>query len=334
MLDLVPDNSGEVSWIKLSSGLSGAGWTWALKARQVISSLFGSNEVPVTNAIARECGIGSGSASTLLAMSAPMVLRFLSRRVYDEGWSMRDLGTKLETEVPAIRSALPVGLSDVLLPRVGASSTSPVIAQSIRHDWSAAGWIGTMTLGLLALGGFWLWTQVRRPSNFTSATLGTANRMVDETAGVGRFVTRQLPGNVVINVPPNGVESRLLDIVQGRGMARTSWLDFDRLTFASGSAAIGAGSSAELDNVAAILKGYPTVNVTIAGFTDDVGSKERNLQLSRERAESVKNELVARGVAPDRLFTQGLGEQVASADKYGSAGRPRNRHVSLQVAER
>jgi outer membrane protein OmpA-like peptidoglycan-associated protein len=305
MLDLVPDNSGEVSWAKLTSGLSSSRWQWALRARQIVSGLFGPNELPITNAIARECGISSGSASTLIAMAAPMVLRFVTRRIYDEGWSMRIVGMHLAQEVPTLRSALPVGLSELLLPRPAVPVVSPVIAQSIQHDRTGASWIATVALGAMALGCFWLWTHARRPaSNLAISALGSANRMSDEGQSADR------------------AESRLLGAIQQGNTSRAApWVDLDRLTFDPGSAALGSDSSEQLDHVAAILRRYPSVQLTIAGHTDDAGSADRTIQISRERAETVKNELVARGIDPNRLYTQGNAP-------------PRGRRVSLQIIER
>jgi hypothetical protein len=309
MLDLVPDNVGEVSWAKLSSGLSSSGWQWALTARQVVSGLFGSNELPVTNAIARECGISSGSASTLIAMAAPMALRFLTRRIYDEGWSMRTLGGHLEKEFPTLRSALPVGLSELMLPRPTGVDTSPVIAQSIQHERTGAGWTGTVALGAVALGCLWLWTHARKPaSNLTTSGLGSANRMSEDA----------------LSVPAGGAESRLLGRIQGRNTSGTaSWIDLDRLTFDAGSATLRRGSPEQLDHVAAILRRYPSVQLTIAGYADTTGSADPNRQLSRSRAEAVKNELVARGISPNRLYTQGSGMQ-----------QSRSGRVSLQITKR
>jgi K(+)-stimulated pyrophosphate-energized sodium pump len=114
---------------------------------------------------------------------------------------------------------------------------------------------------------------------------------------------------------------------------RTSWFDFDRLTFDSGSATLRPESREQLDNIAAILAAYPNVRINITASTDDVGSRERNLELSQARADSVKTALVARGVSVDRLTTQGIGEQTASGDNSESA-RARNRRAALQVTQK
>jgi outer membrane protein OmpA-like peptidoglycan-associated protein len=165
---------------------------------------------------------------------------------------------------------------------------------------------------------------------------GTASRMANEGANLGNFVRRRLPSNVDLNIPENGVESRLLVFVQDPNarVGRMSWFDFDRLTFDSGSAGLRADSKEQLDNIAAILVAYPRVRTKIAGYTDSVGTSDQNLALSRARADKVKSELVARGIAGERLDAEGYGEQYSAADNSTDEGKARNRRVTLQVTQK
>jgi len=298
------------------------------KGKQMLSSLFGSNSTAVANAVGAESGVSANTATTLLMMAVPMVMRFLTRKVRDEGLSMGGLGTLLQREAGTIRSALPAGVSELFWPR---ATTSPVIAQSVQPERSSsAGWLGALGLaGLLALGGIWLWNHNRRPVMLT----GTANRLAEDSSQLGDFVKRRLPNNVDLNVPAYGVESQLLGIIKGTSPVGTTWIDFDRLTFDSGSSTLRPESGEQVDNIAAILKAYPNVRLTLAGYTDTVGSAESNLALSQARAETVKNQLVARGITPERLEAKGFGEQ-GSADNSTATGRAQNRRVSLQVTQR
>lgn len=65
--------------------------------------------------------------------------------------------------------------------------------------------------------------------------------------------------------------------------------------------------------------------LVIAGHTDAVGSDQRNLQLSRQRAQAVRDYLVERGVAPDRLIAKGYGEAYPVASNDTEADRELNR---------
>jgi len=65
--------------------------------------------------------------------------------------------------------------------------------------------------------------------------------------------------------------------------------------------------------------------LAIAGHTDAIGSDERNLKLSEERARAVRNYLIERGIAPDRLIARGYGEAYPVASNATEAGRELNR---------
>ena len=329
ILDLASDNHGQVSWSTLADGLSRIGSPWITEGRQMLPVLFGSGSNAAAAAVGSESGLGTGTASTLLALAAPMVLRFLRGRVREEGWSMRDLGAMLLRESPAIRSAMPAGLHSLVGPASAEfAEASSVNAPSARRERNYGGWLGAVALAVLALGLAWFWNHLRKPAaNIT--TSGEANRVAGDAGGLRDVFKRKLPNGVELNVPAGGTEVQLLNIVSGSGSGGTPWLDFDHLTFDSASFSLRPDSTEQLNNLAAILKAYPNVRLKLGGYTDDVGPAGRNLKLSRQRAEHVKGELVARGIAAERLAAQGFGE--ATTDNDSDAGRARNRKVSVQV---
>jgi outer membrane protein OmpA-like peptidoglycan-associated protein len=289
-------------------------------------------------AVGRECGLDSGTASTLLAIAAPTVVSFLNKRVRDEGMSMTGLGAILQTERATIRGALPAGLSELFMPSLpAAASASPVVAQSFIKEGGFPSWATALGLCGAALGCFWLLTHARRPvTEMGFVATGAANRLTDEASVWGDFVRQKLPNNVDLNVRANGIESHLLVFIQDPNTVvdETSWFAFDRLKFDSGSATLQPESRAQLDNIAAILTAYPNVHVKIAASTDSVGRGELNLKLSQVRADSVRTELMARGISPERLTAQGFGEQNVAADNSTESGRARNRRASLQVTQK
>ncbi len=99
--------------------------------------------------------------------------------------------------------------------------------------------------------------------------------------------------------------------------------------FASGQAEILPGSSAALDDVAAVLIADPTIRVEIQGHTDNRASAESNLALSQRRAEAVMGYLIEKGVDPAQLTAKGYGEASPIADNATEAGRLENRRVEL-----
>jgi len=84
-----------------------------------------------------------------------------------------------------------------------------------------------------------------------------------------------------------------------------------------------------LDNDVATLKSWGDVNIEVAGHTDSMGSDAYNMKLSQQRAEAVRNFLISRGVAADRLTAKGYGESQPVADNATDEGRFKNRRVEL-----
>jgi OOP family OmpA-OmpF porin len=91
-----------------------------------------------------------------------------------------------------------------------------------------------------------------------------------------------------------------------------------------------------LDEAAQILKDNPTVQVSIEGHTDSIGSDAYNQRLSERRANAVKKYLVSRGVDASRLDAVGKGESEPIADNTKNGrdnpeGRAMNRRAELKV---
>ncbi|MBR6673957.1 MAG: OmpA family protein, partial [Mailhella sp.] len=91
------------------------------------------------------------------------------------------------------------------------------------------------------------------------------------------------------------------------------------------------GLNAELDRVAQVLAAYPQTTLLVAGHTDSTGSEEYNMKLSQQRADSVKNALVLRGVAAQRISAVGYGEGQPIADNDTEFGRQQNRRVEVRI---
>ena len=87
----------------------------------------------------------------------------------------------------------------------------------------------------------------------------------------------------------------------------------------------------ELDKLVSILKTNSTANVEIHGHTDIIGDSEHNQTLSLNRAKSVKNYLVQKGIKSDRLNVIGHGAAKAIASNETEEGRQQNRRVELEM---
>jgi outer membrane protein OmpA-like peptidoglycan-associated protein len=90
-----------------------------------------------------------------------------------------------------------------------------------------------------------------------------------------------------------------------------------------------SGSNDELDRLAGFLARHPKLKLTIEGHTDNVGNADKNLELSQRRARAVRDYLVGKGVATDRITAIGYGDTrpLVKSDK----GNEQNRRVVFLI---
>ncbi|MFA5685146.1 MAG: OmpA family protein [Lysobacteraceae bacterium] len=99
--------------------------------------------------------------------------------------------------------------------------------------------------------------------------------------------------------------------------------------FDTARATIRPESSAVLDQAAAMLREASSASVEVAGHTDNVGDAAANQSLSEQRAASVRQALVERGIDAARLSAKGYGASQPVADNRSEEGRAKNRRVEL-----
>lgn len=108
----------------------------------------------------------------------------------------------------------------------------------------------------------------------------------------------------------------------------------EKIQFAYNAATIKPESYAILDEVAAFLKANSQISLLqIEGHTDDRGYHVYNLELSKLRAEAVRQYLIDKGIEPTRLRAIGLGESDPIAPGYSEEAREKNRRVEFRVIE-
>jgi outer membrane protein OmpA-like peptidoglycan-associated protein len=105
----------------------------------------------------------------------------------------------------------------------------------------------------------------------------------------------------------------------------------NNLFFDFGKAELRPESFPELDRLAAFLIQRSSIVIELTGHTDNVGSDENNLQLSKERVQAVKTYLVSQGVQEQRMKTIGYGETKPLASNASEEGRQKNRRVEFRI---
>lgn len=107
----------------------------------------------------------------------------------------------------------------------------------------------------------------------------------------------------------------------------------ENVQFESNSSELTAGSSESLDEVVNAMSEYDQLRIEIQAHTDNMGEASYNLSLSEKRANSVRDYLIAQGVAANRMEVKGYGETQPIADNSTRDGRAKNRRVELKVID-
>ncbi|ALH95842.1 OmpA family protein [Acinetobacter equi] len=103
------------------------------------------------------------------------------------------------------------------------------------------------------------------------------------------------------------------------------------IEFESGSAVLTAAGQQILNEMAAALNKVKGKNIKIIGHTDSSGDPKKNIILSQQRADAVKQYLIEKQIPSDKLATEGLGAQKPVADNTTAEGRKKNRRIEFEV---
>jgi OOP family OmpA-OmpF porin len=103
--------------------------------------------------------------------------------------------------------------------------------------------------------------------------------------------------------------------------------------FDTGRATLKPGSLQKMYPIVEYLQAHTGSRVKIEGHTDSQGSTDYNIQLSQNRAESVRNFLISNGISPERIVAQGMGEDYPVATNSTAAGRQQNRRVEVTITD-
>jgi outer membrane protein OmpA-like peptidoglycan-associated protein len=334
----------------------------------LVSWLFGTRTGNVAEAIASASGMAMSSASTLLALATPAVFallkRYLSQNRLDAGGlagllaGQRDnLRTQLDD---GVSRALGAGSPAALLAGLAAGVTGSAPAVAGRTADAARG-VGrgarqTATAAVAvaddvsaeapappAARRSWLWGTLAALaaalifffSYWTAPVEHTARTAQHFASSVTRAVKAlDLPGGMKIDVTAGGFVDTLTTFLNSKDVTLNRSFTFDELQFDPGSARLSPVSHAQLEQLAAVLKAYRTVLISVAGHTDNTGDASTNLRLSAQRAAAVKQALVGQGVAATRVSDEGFGSERPIATNDTEDGRARNRRVELVVLKR
>jgi outer membrane protein OmpA-like peptidoglycan-associated protein len=121
-------------------------------------------------------------------------------------------------------------------------------------------------------------------------------------------------------------------ILQTTETARGLIVNMSDVLFDTAKFTLKPGAREKLAKVSGIILGHPGLTIQVEGYTDSVGGDEYNMTLSNNRANSVRDFLVAQGLSAQSITAQGFGKADPVADNGTAAGRQMNRRVQLVVS--
>ncbi|WP_143884497.1 OmpA family protein [Chryseobacterium binzhouense] len=196
-------------------------------------------------------------------------------------------------------------------------------------------WKWLLPLLLLLAASYFLWEQCRKTET-TTTTAVAGDSMTTDTDTVASNTNSVNSGRVDEDIDLNGtslkgyrggMEDQMISFLKSGGYSdakddaalKNKWYDFDHVNFKIGSAnELEAGSESQIQNLVAILKAFPEAKIKIGGYTDKTGDEAKNLKLSEERANYIKNWLSQQGVASQVVSADGYGSEFATVDATAS----------------
>jgi outer membrane protein OmpA-like peptidoglycan-associated protein len=285
----------------------------------LISSLLGDKAGAVANLIAQSAGIQFSSASTLLNLAAPMFFGALGRHLSISGTGASGLSSLLSGHRDAILQSVPSGLGRALSlnDNTNICGAAPIptvrpmaVAEPARKGFPIWAWL--LPLLVLLAGLFaWLSRSTPRAPKMASITLPCGTVLTAEKG----FFTYNL-ANFVVNGSDSELPKRFV---------------FDHLNFDTGTTRLTPDSNPTVTDLITIMKCSPNMTDQLEGHTDNTGDPDSNKKLSVDRAEAIKNMLVAGGIDGSRITTAGWGQEKPIASNDTEEGRGKNRRTELIV---
>lgn len=121
-------------------------------------------------------------------------------------------------------------------------------------------------------------------------------------------------------------------ILQMKDRARGLIVNMSDVLFDTGKYSLKSGAREKLAKISGIVLANPSLALEVEGHSDSVGSDDFNLQLSENRADSVRDFLIGQGIVSSAIGAHGYGASQPVASNDTATGRQQNRRVELIVS--
>ena len=184
------------------------------------------------------------------------------------------------------------------------------------------------------------WTRMQKGAAIGAGAGGVAGGLIGHAAGstaVGVLLGAVIGGAAGAFIG-NYMDKQAAEIERDIAGARVERVgEGIKITFSSGimfninRAVLKDQYRGELSELSTILNKYEDTNILLEGHTDSTGTEEHNLELSKQRSQSVANYLATQNVNPTRFTIMGYGESQPMVSNDTSDGRAQNRRVEVAI---
>lgn len=325
------------------------------EGNSVLNGIFGSGLTPMISRLGTFTGLNTSSVSKMLGLATPLIMGAIGTKVKKDNLSAAGLMGFFKQQRTVLSGLIPSSLGG----RTSESFGRDILARRgfsglgthIYHGKKRRPWLIAAVIVLAVLVGLWIHTnnQIEKIPD-TAITAAPSNASSMPATKFDEPFTTQTPGNVVSQTSTGATQrptsvattdttgatalSELSAFLKtGDAAAVPKRFSFKNLNFASSSTTLMAGAEKELDLIAAALKETPTATATIEGHTDNTGNAAVNQALSEGRAKVVKEQLVSRGIAADRIEAVGKGSNAAIAPNDTTDGKAKNRRIEFIITK-
>jgi outer membrane protein OmpA-like peptidoglycan-associated protein len=343
LLDLIYHRNYGRLLNNLSGLLDGGNTAQTLIAsgQDILSTLFAGKLHTVSELIATASGVTSTSASSLLSLTAPVVVGVVGRVRAAQGLNAASLTKVLMDQTDDISRQAPTGLAEVfglssiadlgyrlvgavtgMTPDTAIRVAEPAREASLLQKWRWPVLI-VVPLGLL-------YFLVGRDPGVTQSLM-----VKWAPAATPAVATLTLPDGVALSLKEGSFNYNVATFLADPANTTVpQTFVFDPLNFDSSTTHLTPESAQTVADLSAILQAYPATDVRLDGYTAGVGNAEGNKQLSLERVAVVKEALIRGGIGATRVTTAGYGPEHPLASNETEDGRARNRRLELVVVKK
>jgi outer membrane protein OmpA-like peptidoglycan-associated protein len=284
------------------------------KGQSMLGNLFGDRLPSAVDHVAHSSGLSQKSAGKILALAAPVVSAVIAREASARSRGPAGMASMLTEQRGAVASALGAGGLGSIFGGAAEMGTParprPHMVMLDERPATRRSGMSFILLGILAL-------------------LAILMLMGRRRTPIGTTPSAPTEAPHAIGGGPSAAVVELNQFFSDPSEPTPKVISLEGVAFEHGSDRLDPSSSAALDGVAAPLQAHPTADVRIDVSTDDSGNADEDRSLATRRANAVRDELVHRGVADERITTSSTGPA-----QPGTPGGTHEGRVELVVTNR